>query len=219
MTVTLDEQADEVRAAVEAAAIARTLRAAKLPGVIDVVPAFGSVSVFYDVLTMPARGGSAFDRICDAMRPCIDAARPLADHLEDDVSTVEIIVSYGGNDGPDLERLANEKGIREGELVEMHSSAEYTVLAIGFMPGFAYLGGLPEALHAPRLATPRTRVPPGSLAIGGRYTGVYPYESPGGWNLIGRTDAMLMNPQSAEAPALLRVGQKVKFRPSRQSRA
>jgi KipI family sensor histidine kinase inhibitor len=126
-------------------------------------------------------------------------------------NVAEIPVRYGGEMGPDLGVLAREKGMTEGELIRLHSSTTYTVLAMGFMPGFGYLGGVPEVLRAARLSRPRVRVPAGSVAIGGLYTGVYPFESPGGWNIIGHTSARLFDVGSP-SPALLRVGQRVRFR-------
>jgi len=98
------------------------------------------------------------------------------------------------------------------EVVSVHSGAEYFVSAVGFTPGFPYLGGLPERLHTPRRKTPRIRVPAGSVAIGGAQTGIYPCETPGGWNLIGCTPWRLFNPH-ARPPTLLQVGDRVRFQP------
>lgn len=124
----------------------------------------------------------------------------------------EIRVAYGGAAGPDLPALARRAGLDEAAYVARHAAADYTVAFLGFQPGFPYLQGLPDALHAPRRSTPRVRVPAGSVAIGGGYTGIYPAAGPGGWQLIGRTAAMLFDPRRA-APALLQPGDRVRFVP------
>lgn len=126
--------------------------------------------------------------------------------------TVEVPVRYGGDDGPDLADVARRAGMSEDEVVGVHSSADYVVGFVGFSPGFAYLLGLDERIAVPRLDTPRPRVPPGSVGIGGAYTGVYPRATPGGWQLIGRTDIELFDP-GRDPPALLRPGDRVRFVP------
>jgi KipI family sensor histidine kinase inhibitor len=123
---------------------------------------------------------------------------------------VEIPVAYGGANGPDLDAVAELTGHTPDEVVAMHSGAEYLVYFLGFSPGFPYLGGLPESIAAPRLETPRRRVPAGSVAIGGQQTGVYPIASPGGWRIIGRTPLRLFDP-GADPPVLLRMGDHVRF--------
>ena len=125
---------------------------------------------------------------------------------------VEIPISYGGECGPDLEAVAGHTGLTPARVVELHASASYLVYFLGFSPGFPYLGGLPVELATPRLATPRKRVPAGSVAIGGSQTGIYPMESPGGWRIIGRTELRLFDPE-ADPPALLRMGDYVQFTP------
>ena len=123
---------------------------------------------------------------------------------------VTIDVRY---DGADLAAVAAETGLNSDRVVALHSGARYTVAFCGFAPGFAYCTGLPEALHLPRLASPRTRVPAGSVAVAGEYTGVYPRPSPGGWRLLGRTDAPLWQ-LDRDPPALLTPGTVVRFRPT-----
>jgi len=125
---------------------------------------------------------------------------------------VEIPVCYGGDLGPDLDDVARMHELSPDEVVRLHSAAEYLVYMIGFMPGFAYLGGLPERIATPRRKTPRTAVPAGTVGIGGRQTGVYPLVSPGGWNLIGRTPVKIFDIARAE-PTLLGTGDRVRFRP------
>jgi KipI family sensor histidine kinase inhibitor len=121
-------------------------------------------------------------------------------------------VAYGGEDGPDLAPLAAERGLPEPAAIRLHSQSEYTAFMLGFMPGFPYLGVLPEALECPRRATPRVRVPAGSVAIAGRQSGIYPVASPGGWHIIGRTSLRLFDPLRDE-PALLAPGDRVRFVP------
>jgi inhibitor of KinA len=126
------------------------------------------------------------------------------------VNIVTIPVCYDLEFGPDLEDIANHAKIPAREVIRLHSSATYRVHFLGFTPGFAYLGGLPEALHMPRLSRPRTQVPAGTVAIAGSQAGVYPVNSPGGWQLIGRTPMRVFDP-NATRPALLEPGDLVKF--------
>jgi KipI family sensor histidine kinase inhibitor len=125
---------------------------------------------------------------------------------------VEIPTFYGGTYGPDIEFVAAHSGLSVDDVIARHSEMTYTVYMLGFAPGFAYLGGLPEELVAPRLPTPRQAVPAGSVGIAGAQTGVYPIETPGGWRLIGRTLIALFDP-TADPPALLRPGDRVRFAP------
>lgn len=128
--------------------------------------------------------------------------------------TIDIAVRYGGADGPDLDEVASLTGLSPADVIERHAGATVEVLALGFAPGFAYLGLIDSAIAVPRHATPRPRVEAGSVAIADRMTGIYPAASPGGWRLIGRTDTVLFDPASA-APSLLLPGDRVRFRPDR----
>jgi inhibitor of KinA len=128
--------------------------------------------------------------------------------------TIEIPVRYGGDFGPDLQDVAAHAGLSPDGVVELHAAATYRVYFLGFSPGFPYLGGLPAELATPRLAAPRLRVPAGSVAIGGSQAGIYPLESPGGWRIIGRTEARLFD-EDATPPALLTGGDTVRFVPQR----
>lgn len=123
---------------------------------------------------------------------------------------VEIPVVYGGQDGPDLEVVARHTGLSAKEVVKRHSGGQYVVYFIGFMPGFAYMGGLDPQLATPRHAEPRVSIPAGSVGIGGEQTGIYPLASPGGWQLLGRTALPLFDPTQAP-PTLLRPGDRVRF--------
>ncbi len=123
---------------------------------------------------------------------------------------VEIPVVYGGSAGPDLDNVARHTGLSTREVIERHSNAEYVVYFLGFLPGFAYMGGLDASLATPRHTTPRVSIPAGSVGIGGEQTGIYPMASPGGWQLIGRTALQLFDP-SQQPPTLLRPGDRVRF--------
>jgi KipI family sensor histidine kinase inhibitor len=172
------------------------------PAVVNVHPAYASVLIDFDPLT------ATHQEIERAVRDAFErAAGPITD-----ARTVEIPVRYGGEDGPDLEEVARLTRRSCEEVIAIHSGADYLVYFLGFSPGFPYLGGMPEAIAVPRLDTPRRSVPAGSVAIGGRQTGVYPMASPGGWRIIGRTDLRLFDAE-AEAPVLLRMGDHVRFVP------
>ena len=187
-------------------ALVRELEKDPLPGTIEVVPAFTTVAVFYD----PAKIGSM-----DALRNELVARVPRTIPRKDKSAGREMVipVCYGGEFGPDLAEVAAHAGLSENEATALHSGAKYRVHAVGFSPGFPYLAGLPEKLHTPRRATPRTRVSAGSVGIGGAQTGVYPLSTPGGWQLIGRTPLRLFRPENETEPALLQSGDRVRFQP------
>jgi KipI family sensor histidine kinase inhibitor len=125
-----------------------------------------------------------------------------------------IPVRYGGADGPDLEAVAEQLGLTREQVVEAHTGVAYRVFVLGFAPGFAYLGPLPEVLRLPRRDAPRPRVPAGSVAIAGSQTAIYPTATPGGWHLIGRTETIIWDPHRAE-PACFTAGDTVRFHPIR----
>lgn len=180
---------------------------ADLPvGIRNLHPAFASVLIDFD----PRRRSHADVEALVRERMAAPAAASSAESR-----LVEIPVCYDGADGPDLEDVARHTGLDAARVVELHASAEYLVYFLGFSPGFPYLGGMPAELATPRLPAPRKRVPAGSVAIGGAQTGIYPMESPGGWRLIGRTSRRLFDP-AAEPPALLRMGDRVRFVPVKE---
>ncbi len=199
---------DEVNDAVSlrVRVVADAIQRERIAGVVDVVPAFGSVTVFYDISRLGVY--SNFEtRVTEvAMRAASSTPRASS------ARTVEIPVCYGGEFGPDLEEVASRAGATIDQTIQWHSGADYRVHAIGFVPGFGYLGGLPRKLHTPRRPTPRSTVPPGSVGIGGAQTGVYPVATPGGWNLVGRTPLRMFDLQRVE-PAIVRAGDRVRFRP------
>lgn len=185
-----------------AAAIA-SLAAAALPGVIDITPTFNTVAVVFDPLR--ACPGDLSAAIQARLRR-LEVAVPATGAI------VEIPVAYGGDDGPDLAAVAAHACLDPEEVVRLHAAADHVVGMIGFAPGFPYLLGLPAALAIPRRATPRTRVPAGSVAIAERQTGIYPRTSPGGWHVIGRTPRAMFD-ADRDPPALLRAGDVVRFVP------
>lgn len=182
-----------------------TQRLSTVPEVAEVIPGMNNITV---VLRDP--GTLALDAIERLQRWWEES-----EALEPESRAIEIPVLYGGDAGPDLGRVAEHCRMSEKQVVELHASVEYVVWFIGFQPGFPYLGGLPEALATPRRAEPRVRVAAGSVGIGGAQTGIYPLETPGGWNLIGHTDLALFNPRLAE-PSLLRPGDTLRFIPRKE---
>ncbi|UTH74382.1 5-oxoprolinase subunit PxpB [Chromobacterium sp. IIBBL 290-4] len=128
---------------------------------------------------------------------------------------IDIPVRYGGRHGPDLDTVARHCGLSPDQVIERHSAAAYIVYFLGFQPGFAYLGGLDPLLATPRRDSPRLRVPAGSVAIGGGQTGVYPADSPGGWQIIGHTSVSLFDPRNSGSPSLLLPGDTVRFVPQK----
>jgi inhibitor of KinA len=178
----------------------RMLETAPIPGIRNLHPAYHSLLVVFDPVELEHAYVQHTISMCAEELDSIALPPP---------RVVEIPVYY---DGPDLDELAGLHQLTTLRVIELHSSAEYVVYFVGFVPGFAYLGGLPEELATPRLETPRKRVPKGSVAIGGSHTGVYPFETPGGWRIIGRTTLEIFEPESAEL-SRLRIGDHVRFTP------
>jgi KipI family sensor histidine kinase inhibitor len=172
----------------------------------DVVPAYASLALFFDPGRVSAE--TAAEWLLRQALGCMGEE----DETAPTSRIVEVPVQYGGDAGPDLQSSAEELGMTPDELVRRHAAGEYTVAMIGFAPGFPYLLGMDPALAMPRLATPRPRVPAGSVGIGGAQTGVYPRESPGGWRLLGRTPLALFD-AGREMPSLLAPGDRVRFVP------
>jgi KipI family sensor histidine kinase inhibitor len=176
----------------------KLLESEPVPGVRNLHPAYNSILIVFDPVDQEHRNiertiATYHDRLDEMQLP--------------PPRTVEIPVIY---DGPDLADVAKYHSITPERVVQVHSQATYIVYFVGFVPGFAYLGGLPSELATPRLASPRKRVAKGSVAIGGTHTGVYPFDTPGGWRLIGRTPLEIFDPESAEL-SRLRIGDQVRF--------
>jgi inhibitor of KinA len=192
------------------------------PVILDIVPAYTTVTVFYEIAPAGMKAEAPYERIC---RIVTAAVKKIEDRWPDliranrereasrtAVPAIEIPVCYGGAYGPDIDEVARHTGLESEEVAFLHWSVVYDVHAVGFTPGFPYLGGLVDKLHTPRRPTPRLSVPAGSVGIGGRQTGIYPLSSPGGWQLIGRTPLTLFDVRK-NSPALLSVGDRVKFTP------
>jgi len=197
-------------------AVSARLTSHPVPGLIELVPAFASVAVHYDPARVPNDRPQFGRRV--ARSPYVrfaEAVEAVLANLGDEPlptpRTFEIPVRYGGDEGPDLEVVAQAHGLTAEEVVRLHTGGTYRVYMLGFAPGFAYLGGLPDALATQRRDEPRTAVPAGSVGIGGSQTGIYPLVSPGGWQIIGRTSVSLFDP-GRTPPTLLAVGDVVRFR-------
>jgi inhibitor of KinA len=183
--------------------LARAIREGGTEGVRDVVVGYHSVTVYVDP---SAIDGSKLDEWLAKEAAKSRGAAPVSD------KTVEVPVVYGGAEGPDLAVVAEFAGCSESEVVRLHSSQAYRVYMLGFVPGFAYLAAVDSRIAAPRRQTPRVAVPAGSVGIAGPQTGVYPMQTPGGWNLIGRTPLVVFDPDRAE-PCVFKPGHAVRFRP------
>jgi inhibitor of KinA len=180
-----------------AGALERTSR----PGIRDVVPAYNTVAVYFDPLQLDRRSvTSELEQLATAH----------ANAPEHDGPLLEVPVRYGGASGPDLPTVADFARCSEDEVVRLHSSIEYRVYMLGFLPGFAYLASVDNRIAMPRLDTPRMRVQAGSVGIAGRQTGIYPCDTPGGWRIIGRTGLKAFDAARPE-PFLFMPGQRVKF--------
>jgi inhibitor of KinA len=193
------------------------LRSTAIPGVIELAPAYTSVAVFFDPLTLAKASGTPdalFDWLAQRVREVVAARAGRGRRListRREVRVVEIPACYDSEFALDIERVAERAQISTSEVVDLHSAAEYRVSCIGFTPGFPFLSGMPKKLATPRRETPRKEIPAGSVGIGGAQTGIYPLPSPGGWNLIGRTPLKLFDP-TKNPPALLQAGDRVRFR-------
>jgi inhibitor of KinA len=181
-----------------------------IPGILDIVPAYSSLSFHYNVLTVrqsAANDLTAFETI----------KRSIEKELKEDLvqETIQqrrigIPVCYSTVFAPDIEFIASEKNISIEKIIQLHTDQAYTVYMIGFLPGFSYMGEVNEAIAIPRKKEPRANVPAGSVGIAGRQTGIYPLESPGGWQIIGRTPLKIFDKEKAD-PVLLQPGDEIQF--------
>ena len=194
----INNQVAAMRTVIEAA-----IDEGKLKGIVELVPTYGSLLVVYDQLAVGYAG-------------LIEQLKILAEGLEGveipDREVVEIPVVYGGEYGPDLGIVAQLNSLSEDEVIKRHSEAEYPIYMLGFVAGFPYLGGMDKSIAAPRKQTPRLKIPAGSVGIAGQQTGIYSVESPGGWQIIGRTPLKLYD-ADREKTILLRAGQSIRFKP------
>lgn len=177
------------------------LEKSTLPAMIEWVPSYTSVTVFYDPFI------SSYPQLCKIL---LQQLNQMKESVQYKPRTVTIPVCYGGEWGPDLDYVASEHGLTAEDVIAIHTSGDYLVHMIGFAPGFPYLGGLSEQIATPRRATPRLRVEAGTVGIGGKQTGIYPVDTPGGWQCIGRTPLRLFWPEE-DVPSLLAAGDRVRF--------
>lgn len=181
--------------------LANLITTSAVNGIIETVPAYATLLVHYDSLSL------SLTQIKNILR---EKLTQIQENESRKSRLVEVPVRYGGELGPDLETVAAQLGLRIEDVIRIHSEKIYTVYMMGFTPGYPYMGKLDDKLIMPRLETPRTHVPAGTVAIAGSQTGIYSIESPGGWNLIGWTPLKLFDPFS-DSPFLFAPGDEVKF--------
>lgn len=187
--------------------LVRALEEAGLPDIKDVVPAYSSVSVFYDGIALLKRHKSAFGYMSRQIKAL------LSQSVKTDVADfrmVEVPVCYSRKYGLDLVDISEQTKLPVEEIIHLHTAIKYKVYMIGFLPGFAYMGDVDESIAVPRKPEPRAKIEAGSVGIAGKQTGIYPLASPGGWQIIGRTPIQLFDTQKAE-PVFFRAGDEVRF--------
>lgn len=183
--------------------MAMALEQACPKGILEVIPTYRSLLIVYEP------GYTDLDSVQNRL----EELEKRLDQLNlPPPKTIEIPVCYGAEFGPDIENVAKEHDLSVEDVIRIHSEPVYPIYMIGFTPGFPFLGGLPKILHTPRLVTPRTYVPEGSVGIADAQTGIYPIASPGGWQLIGRTPLKLFSPDKTD-PFLYRTGDLIRFKP------
>lgn len=174
----------------------------QLDGIIELVPTYCALLVQYDAMVY------SYSDICRILEPTLQES--VTDSANELVTIVEIPTVYGGEFGPDLGFVASHNHLSEAEVVSIHSGTDYLVYMLGFIPGFTYLGGMDPRIATPRLSSPRTLIPAGSVGIAGEQTGTYPSDSPGGWQIIGRTPVTMYDMSKKQA-ALLQAGDYVRY--------
>ncbi len=183
------------------------------PGFIECVPAYASVAIFYDLVEVKRAFGESMAAF-DAIKQLAEKTLPtLSSTLTVTTRTVKIPVHFDAESALDLDFVARENNLSPTEVIEIFTAATYRVFMLGFLPGFTYMGEVDERITTPRRETPRTLVPKGSVGIAGKQTGIYSLASPGGWQIIGRTDVEMFTPNS-ESPTHLQSGDEVKFVPA-----
>ena len=178
------------------------IKVLQLDGIIELVPTYCALLVQYDAMVY------TYSDICKILEPTLQES--VTDSANELVTIVEIPTVYGGEFGPDLGFVASHNHISEDEVVSIHSGTDYLVYMLGFIPGFTYLGGMDPRIATPRLSSPRTLIPAGSVGIAGEQTGTYPSDSPGGWQIIGRTPVTMYDMSKKQA-ALLQAGDYVRY--------
>lgn len=178
------------------------------PHIIDVIPAYSSLTVYYHVAPLRTKSQSAFEAVSQLIEPILNEEQ---DSLQtSERRQLKIPVCYTKKFAPDLEEIAAQKNIAAEDVIQLHTALTYRVYMIGFLPGFAYMGKVDSRIATPRKAQPRTEVPAGAVGIAGAQTGIYPLASPGGWNIIGQTPLKLFD-ATAREPVLLRPGDEISF--------
>ena len=182
---------------------------------VELIPAFTTVTVYYDPIKI-IESQKAFQNTLPYTVVCSEIEHTLSqmtlgEHTESRI--VDIPVCYGGEFGPDLDEVANYHQVSPEEIIHKHTNGDYLVYMIGFAPGFPYIGGMSPEIATPRRESPRLKIPAGTVGIAGEQTGVYPIETPGGWQLIGRTPLKLFTPDSDDSPSLLKAGDRIRFSP------
>ena len=180
----------------------------QLDGIIELVPTYCALLVEYDAMLY------SYSEICKIIEPTLEEG--MTNTTNELVTVVEVPTVYGGEFGPDLSFVASHNHLSEDEVISIHSGTDYLVYMLGFIPGFTYLGGMDPRIATPRLSSPRTLIPAGSVGIAGEQTGTYPSDSPGGWQIIGRTPVTMYDMSKAQA-ALLNAGDYVRYVPIDES--
>ncbi|TMU84829.1 5-oxoprolinase subunit PxpB [Bacillus sp. BHET2] len=182
---------------------------------VEIIPAFTTVTLYYDPIKIiasnkPFQNTLPYSIVCSEVEHILSQ---LTIGEQSQSRIIDIPVCYGGEFGPDLEEVATHNGMSSDEVIQTHSNGEYLVYMIGFAPGFPYIGGMSSDIATPRRESPRLKIPAGTVGIAGEQTGVYPIETPGGWQLIGRTPLKLFKPEHDEEPSLLKAGDQIRFKP------
>ena len=184
------------------------IKALQLEGIIELVPTYCALLVEYDAMLY------SYSEICKIIEPTLEEG--MTNTTNELVTVVEVPTVYGGEFGPDLSFVASHNHLSEDEVISIHSGTDYLVYMLGFIPGFTYLGGMDPRIATPRLSSPRTLIPAGSVGIAGEQTGTYPSDSPGGWQIIGRTPVTMYDMSKAQV-ALLNAGDYVRYVPIDES--
>ena len=184
-------------------ALVQLMREQHIEGIVDVIPAFCSLLINYDPRVL------SYEELKERMEHLLKMEAKIEATRK---RIFEIPVCYGGEYGPDIENIAEHAGLSVEEVIKIHSSKDYLIYMLGFLPGFTYLGGLDERIHTPRLASPRLKIRAGSVGIGGSQTGIYPLDSPGGWQLMGMTPVRTYDPER-QTPILVEAGDYIRFIP------
>nr|WP_106782968.1 5-oxoprolinase subunit PxpB [Lysinibacillus timonensis] len=199
---------EEIHASIKRFVI--TLEEHPFKGFIEVVPSYTNICIYYDVYLVNQwkfEGSSPYEKVVNYIQTLSQKDEVV---LNETFRLIEIPVCYGGDYGPDLAEVAYYHHLSEQEVIKIHTKNECLIYMLGFAPGFAFMGGMDETIATPRKETPRLKIPTGSVGIAGKQTGIYPFETPGGWQIIGRTPLQLFLPEQ-NPPTLFRAGDRIRF--------